>query len=124
MPNSPSQMIPDKLDWRQMWGSGRPRKDSNSAETSNFLVRGTTPNGGVEGWVASSADHAMYAMIPNVLEPGAIVWFEKTQGPLMKVLHVPGWRPMKQLAVLVHFLRLDGLLNDWSVESVLSLVFV
>ncbi|GFV75519.1 hypothetical protein TNCV_1483631 [Trichonephila clavipes] len=33
MPNSPSQMIPDRLDWRQIWGSGRPRKGSNSPET-------------------------------------------------------------------------------------------
>ncbi|GFX27241.1 e3 ubiquitin-protein ligase RNF13 [Trichonephila clavipes] len=35
-----------------------------------------------------------------------------------------GWRPMKQLAVRVHFLRCGGLLDDWSVEGVLSLVFV
>ncbi|GFV17041.1 uncharacterized protein TNCV_655941 [Trichonephila clavipes] len=68
---------------------------------------------------------------------------EKTQGPLMKVLPVPGWRPMKQLAVRVHFLRCGGLLDDfpnepkrtingkrddpvtdWSEEGVLSLVFV
>ncbi|GFW43138.1 uncharacterized protein TNCV_1475331 [Trichonephila clavipes] len=33
MPNSLSQMIQDMLDWRQIWGSGRARKDSNSAET-------------------------------------------------------------------------------------------
>ncbi|GFT70563.1 hypothetical protein TNCV_1133221 [Trichonephila clavipes] len=33
MPNSQSQMIPDMLDWRQIWGSGRPRKGSKSAET-------------------------------------------------------------------------------------------
>ncbi|GFU80365.1 hypothetical protein TNCV_3521391 [Trichonephila clavipes] len=39
-------------------------------------------------------------------------------------LPVPGWRPMKQLAVRVHFLRCVGLLIDWSVEGVLSLVFV
>ncbi|GFV28770.1 e3 ubiquitin-protein ligase RNF13 [Trichonephila clavipes] len=50
--------------------------------------------------------------IPNVLQPGAFVWFKKTQGPLMKVLHVPGWRPMKQLAVRVHFLRCGALLDD------------
>ncbi|GFW18523.1 uncharacterized protein TNCV_1221841 [Trichonephila clavipes] len=41
----------------------------------------------------------------------------------MKVLPVPGWRSMKQLAVRVHFLQCGGLLNDWSVEGVLSLVF-
>ncbi|GFS54875.1 uncharacterized protein TNCV_3576051 [Trichonephila clavipes] len=34
MPNSPSQMIPDMLDWRQIRGSGRPRiVPSSSAET-------------------------------------------------------------------------------------------
>ncbi|GFW58250.1 uncharacterized protein TNCV_2634241 [Trichonephila clavipes] len=33
MPNSPPQMIPDMLDWRQIWGSGRPRKDSNGTHT-------------------------------------------------------------------------------------------
>ncbi|GFT70689.1 uncharacterized protein NPIL_301691 [Nephila pilipes] len=36
----------------------------------------------------------------------------------------PGWGPMKQLAVHVHFLRCGGLLDNWSVEGVLSLVFV
>ncbi|GFX81194.1 hypothetical protein TNCV_1911861 [Trichonephila clavipes] len=33
IPNSPSQKIPDMPNWRQIWGSGRPRKGSNSAET-------------------------------------------------------------------------------------------
>ncbi|GFV30676.1 uncharacterized protein TNCV_3931981 [Trichonephila clavipes] len=33
MPNSPSQMIADMLDWRQMLGSGRPRRGNNSVET-------------------------------------------------------------------------------------------
>ncbi|GFT71971.1 hypothetical protein TNCV_2516081 [Trichonephila clavipes] len=47
----------------------------------------------------------MGTAIPNVLQTGAIVWFENTQGPLEKVQSVPGWRPMKQLAVCVHFLR-------------------
>ncbi|GFS60139.1 uncharacterized protein TNCV_2826611 [Trichonephila clavipes] len=59
--------------------------------------------------------------MPNVLQPGAFVWFEKTQVPLVKVLLVPGWRPRKQLAVRVHFLRCGGLLNDWSVEDFRSL---
>ncbi|PRD29106.1 UNVERIFIED_CONTAM: hypothetical protein NCL1_30387 [Trichonephila clavipes] len=62
--------------------------------------------------------------IPNVLQPGAFVWFEGTQGLLMKVLPVPGWWSMKQLAVRVHFLRCGDLLDDWSVEGVLKLVFV
>ncbi|GFX90650.1 uncharacterized protein TNCV_3194681 [Trichonephila clavipes] len=30
MPKSPSQMIPDMLDWRQIWGPGKSRKESNS----------------------------------------------------------------------------------------------
>ncbi|GFT42972.1 hypothetical protein TNCV_1615391 [Trichonephila clavipes] len=36
--------IPDMLDWRQIWGSGRPRKGSNSAETvfDILVVRGRT----------------------------------------------------------------------------------
>ncbi|GFT27623.1 uncharacterized protein TNCV_3570041 [Trichonephila clavipes] len=33
-------------------------------------------------------------------------------GPLVKVLSVPGWRPMKQLAVRVHLLRFGSLLDD------------
>ncbi|GFX52847.1 e3 ubiquitin-protein ligase RNF13 [Trichonephila clavipes] len=63
-------------------------------------------------------------MIPNNFQSGAFVWFEKTQGSLVKVLPVPGWRPLKQLAIRVHFLRCGGLLDDWSVEGVMSLVFV
>ncbi|GFW71108.1 uncharacterized protein TNCV_91511 [Trichonephila clavipes] len=39
---------------------------------------------------ASRAAHEMGAAIPNVLQPGAFVWFEKTQGPLMKVLPLLG----------------------------------
>ncbi|GFV36709.1 e3 ubiquitin-protein ligase RNF13 [Trichonephila clavipes] len=57
-------------------------------------------------------------------DPGAFVWFEKTQGPLMKVLPEPGWRPMKLLAVRLHILRCGGLLDVWSGEGVLSLIFV
>ncbi|GFV42530.1 hypothetical protein TNCV_2905391 [Trichonephila clavipes] len=38
MPNSPSQMIPDTLDWRQICGSGRLRKDSSSVETVTHLL--------------------------------------------------------------------------------------
>ncbi|GFX22961.1 uncharacterized protein TNCV_2086691 [Trichonephila clavipes] len=87
----------------------------------SFLVCGTTSNGGVDGW-ASRARNGRHD--PNVLQPGAFMWFEKTHGPLVKVLPVPGWRPMKQLVVREHFLRCDGLLDDWSVESVLSIVFM
>ncbi|GFS53933.1 uncharacterized protein TNCV_3761541 [Trichonephila clavipes] len=87
---------------------------------SSFLVHVTTPNRGADGW-GSRAAHVMGAAIPNVLQPGAFVWFEKTRRPRMKVLPVPRWHPMKQLAVRMHFLRCGGLLDDW---SVLSLVFV
>ncbi|GFU95701.1 e3 ubiquitin-protein ligase RNF13 [Trichonephila clavipes] len=76
------------------------------------------PNGGVDGW-ASRVAHVMGVTITNVLQPDNFVWFEKTQGLLMKVLPVPGWRPMRPLSVCVHFLRGGGLLNDWSVEGFL-----
>ncbi|GFW74519.1 uncharacterized protein TNCV_2414181 [Trichonephila clavipes] len=71
----------------------------------SFLVRGTTPNGDINEW-ASRVAHVMGSAIANVFQLGVFVWFEKTQGPLLKVPPVPGWRPMKQLAVRVHFL--DG----------------
>ncbi|GFU17817.1 e3 ubiquitin-protein ligase RNF13 [Trichonephila clavipes] len=71
-------------------------------------------------WVGvSRAAHVMGAAIPTVLQPGTFVWFVKTQGSLMKVLPLPGWRSMKKLAVRVHFVRCGGLLDDWSVEGVL-----
>ncbi|GFX39279.1 uncharacterized protein TNCV_3860031 [Trichonephila clavipes] len=89
----------------------------------NFFVRSLLPNGGVDGW-ASRATHVMGSEIPNVLQPDAFVWFEKTPGPLMKELPVPGCRLMKQLVVRVHFLRCGGLLDDWSVEGILSLVYM
>ncbi|GFX90724.1 uncharacterized protein TNCV_3730451 [Trichonephila clavipes] len=98
------------LDWRQIWGSDRSRKRSNIA--GSFLVRGTTPKGGVDGWASRTAHETGY-VIPNVLQPGALVWVEKTQRPLVKVLPVPGWRPMKQLAVRMHFIRFGSLLDDW-----------
>ncbi|GFV77156.1 uncharacterized protein TNCV_1771681 [Trichonephila clavipes] len=45
-------------------------------------------------------------------------------GPLVKGLHVPRWRPIKQLAARVHFLRCGRLFDGWSVYGVLSIVFV
>ncbi|GFX59138.1 hypothetical protein TNCV_936531 [Trichonephila clavipes] len=42
-------------------------------------------------------------------------------GPLVKMLHVPGWLLMKQLAVRVHFLRCGGLLGDLSDEGVVKM---
>ncbi|GFX69151.1 e3 ubiquitin-protein ligase RNF13 [Trichonephila clavipes] len=56
---------------------------------SNSLVPGTTLNGGVDGW-ASRAAHVMSAAIPNVFQRGSLVWFEKTQEPLVKVASMPG----------------------------------
>ncbi|GFV06261.1 hypothetical protein TNCV_4589201 [Trichonephila clavipes] len=44
---------------------------------------------------------------------------EDTRAPV-KVPPVLAWRPMKQLAVGVHFLRCGGLLDDWSVKGVLE----
>ncbi|GFX72360.1 uncharacterized protein TNCV_1253141 [Trichonephila clavipes] len=49
---------------------------------------------------------------------------EDTCPPLVKVLLVPVWRLMKQLAVRLHFLRCGGLLDEWSARGILSLVFV
>ncbi|GFX70479.1 hypothetical protein TNCV_4474131 [Trichonephila clavipes] len=66
----------------------------------------------------------MGSLIPNVLQPGAFISFEETQGPLMKVLLEPGWWSRKQLAVHVHFLRCGGILDDCSVKGILSLVSV
>ncbi|GFX50443.1 hypothetical protein TNCV_770151 [Trichonephila clavipes] len=55
----------------------------------------------------------MGAAIRNVLQPRTFLRFKKTQGPLMKVLNLPGRRLMKQLAVRVHFSRCGGLLDNW-----------
>ncbi|GFW24097.1 uncharacterized protein TNCV_4951411 [Trichonephila clavipes] len=56
----------------------------HSVAQSIFLTRGTTPNEGIDEW-ASRAAHVMGTVIPNVIQPGTFVWFEKTQGPLVKV---------------------------------------
>ncbi|GFT21683.1 e3 ubiquitin-protein ligase RNF13 [Trichonephila clavipes] len=46
---------------------------------STFLVRGTYPNGGVDRWMSREA-HVTGVGVPNVFQPGAFVWFKKTQG--------------------------------------------
>ncbi|GFV55343.1 uncharacterized protein TNCV_2268941 [Trichonephila clavipes] len=84
---------------------------------SSFLVHGTTPKECIDRWVSRAA-HIMGAAIPDVVQPGAFVWFKKTQRSLMIVLPVSGWQPMKL------FLLCGGLLNDHSVKGVLSLFFV
>ncbi|GFX00151.1 uncharacterized protein TNCV_296401 [Trichonephila clavipes] len=90
---------------------------------SIFFVRDATPKGCVNGR-GSGAVHVMGAVIANFLQPRAFVWFEKTQGTPVKALTVPGWWPMKLLAVRAHFLRCGCRLDDLSFEGVLSLVFV
>ncbi|GFS79571.1 hypothetical protein TNCV_2370661 [Trichonephila clavipes] len=55
---------------------------------------------------------------PKCPSASAFVWFERTQGPLMKVLSVTGWQLMKQLVVRVHFLRCGGLLDAWDCYGV------
>ncbi|GFX20416.1 e3 ubiquitin-protein ligase RNF13 [Trichonephila clavipes] len=99
------------------------RRPGSLSLQSSFVVRHAIPNVGVDGWV-SRAGYVMGVAISNVLQPGAFVWFENTHKFLVKVLPMPNWRPMKQLAVRVHFLRSGGLLDDWPVEVILSLAFV
>ncbi|GFS64867.1 hypothetical protein TNCV_2000781 [Trichonephila clavipes] len=57
---------------------------------------------------ASMAAHVMSTAISIFLQLGALLWFEKTRRPLMKVLPVSRSRPMKQLAVSMHLLRCGG----------------
>ncbi|GFV66805.1 histone-lysine N-methyltransferase SETMAR [Trichonephila clavipes] len=55
-----------------------------SLKTTGFhSTAGSTPNGGVDRW-ASRAAQTISATIPNVLQPGAFAWFEKTQVTLVK----------------------------------------
>ncbi|GFV56486.1 uncharacterized protein TNCV_2276241 [Trichonephila clavipes] len=64
--------------WTYSWAVMVPRINTRGGRSS-FLVRGTTPNGGVDGW-ASRAAHVTGAAIPNVLQPGAFVWFREDTG--------------------------------------------
>ncbi|GFV00125.1 e3 ubiquitin-protein ligase RNF13 [Trichonephila clavipes] len=75
-------------------------------------------------WVGVKGSRRNGRRDPKCPSARHLVGFEKTQEPLMKMQPVLGWRPMEQLAVRVHILRCGGLLNEWSVEGVLSLVFV
>ncbi|GFT34061.1 hypothetical protein TNCV_4385041 [Trichonephila clavipes] len=178
MPNSTSQMIPDMHDWRQIWGSGRPRKGSNGAETdlwhpcrvrrSIVLLKNGSwdPKGRIEAFTTRSP-HTNTIVITAEIESGfarvakddlvpcscspvsscvapfqtealmegvkgstrngrrdpkcpssrRLCMVQKDTGALVKVLPVTGWRPMKQLAERVHFVRCHGLLDDWSVGA-------
>ncbi|GFS64436.1 hypothetical protein TNCV_3955971 [Trichonephila clavipes] len=64
-------------------------------------MRDTTLNRGVGEWVPLAA-YEMDAAILDVFLPGALRWFGKTQGPVVKVLSVSGQRSMRQLALRVH----------------------
>ncbi|GFT74476.1 uncharacterized protein TNCV_539771 [Trichonephila clavipes] len=66
----------------------------------------------------------MGTAIPKFSLASRLCMVREETGFLLKALHVPGWQLMKQLAVFVHFLRCSGLLDDWYVEGVFSLVFV
>ncbi|GFT87487.1 hypothetical protein TNCV_2395891 [Trichonephila clavipes] len=92
-------------------------------EGSSFLVHGTTPNGGVDGR-AEKGNTRNGRHYPKCSSARRLRMVREDTEPLVKFLPVPGWRPMKQLAVRVHFLLCGGLLDDWSVEGVMSLDFV
>ncbi|GFX04853.1 hypothetical protein TNCV_2248361 [Trichonephila clavipes] len=49
----------------------------------------TTLNRGIGGWVSLAA-HVMGALISDILQPGALRWFGKTQKPVVKVLPLSG----------------------------------
>ncbi|GFW58992.1 hypothetical protein TNCV_2830981 [Trichonephila clavipes] len=89
-----------------------------SPRGSSYLVLGTTPNGGVKG---STRNGHCDCKCPSARH---LCIVRDDTGPLVKELPFSGWWPMNLLAVRVHFLRCSGLLYDWSVKGVLSLVFV
>ncbi|GFX30357.1 uncharacterized protein TNCV_1964631 [Trichonephila clavipes] len=114
-----------KMSWRYHWAVMVPRINPRGERlylnsSCSTPLQTEASMGGPQGQPA----HLLVAAIPNVLQPGTFVWFKKTHESQVKVLSVPGWRPMRQLAVHVYFLRCGGLLDDWSVEGVMSLVFV
>ncbi|GFW33564.1 uncharacterized protein TNCV_2210961 [Trichonephila clavipes] len=98
MPNLPSQMIPHMLDWRQIWGSGRPRKGGNSVVTvlrhpcrvrMNIVLLKMAPrsrcmSGNTCGcrmswtyhwavmvpWINTRGDRVLWAMAHHTITPG------------------------------------------------------
>ncbi|GFX51429.1 uncharacterized protein TNCV_3103621 [Trichonephila clavipes] len=118
MPNSPSQMIPDMLNWRQIWVSGRPRKGSDiqfpcarhhSKRRRRLAgVKSSTPNG---------------HRYPKCSSARCLPMVREETGSPSEMLPMPGWQLMNHLAVHVHFLRCGDIIDDWSVKGVLSLVF-
>ncbi|GFS66436.1 uncharacterized protein TNCV_3856861 [Trichonephila clavipes] len=98
MPNSPFQLIPDMLDWRQICGSGRPRKSINSddivlsplpCEAEHYLVvkgllaavargathavtgchRHTAGLSCVMAWINTRGDSVLQTMTPHTITP-------------------------------------------------------
>ncbi|GFV65092.1 hypothetical protein TNCV_2303991 [Trichonephila clavipes] len=70
---------------------------------SNTVVHDSTPNGGVSGWVSLAA-HITGSVISDVLQPGVLRLFGKTQGScseVVKVLSMSRQRQMCQLALRV-----------------------
>ncbi|GFT18537.1 uncharacterized protein TNCV_1708481 [Trichonephila clavipes] len=67
----------------------------NEWQHSSFLVRGTSKRR--RRWVGVKGQHTWQgdAVIPNVLQSGTFIWLERHRN-LVKMLSVPGWRPMKQ----------------------------
>ncbi|GFW50905.1 hypothetical protein TNCV_3591871 [Trichonephila clavipes] len=59
----------------------------------------------------------MGAAISNVLQPRAFVWFEKTQGPLMKVPPVPSLGCDEAVTYTRVFRTMWQSSDDWSVED-------
>ncbi|GFX44492.1 uncharacterized protein TNCV_4713181 [Trichonephila clavipes] len=104
MPNSPSQMIPDMLDWRQIWRSVQfPRVRHHSKRRRRWVgVKGSTRNGRRDPKYPSARHLRMVREDTAAPNEGATCAWMTTDGAL---------------AVRVHFLRCGGLLNDWSVES-------
>ncbi|GFX45127.1 e3 ubiquitin-protein ligase RNF13 [Trichonephila clavipes] len=65
---------------------------------SNAVMRDTTPNEDVGGWVPLAA-HVMDATIPDIIQSGVLRWFWKTQITIVRVLPLSGQRSMRQLAL-------------------------
>ncbi|GFX00046.1 uncharacterized protein TNCV_3080421 [Trichonephila clavipes] len=83
----------------------------------SFLIRGTTPNGGVDVWELRAAD-VIGAAIPNVFQPGAFVWFEKTQGYLVKKIWKKKLSPQEDLDLLQSLLsEINDVLTDADVSA-------
>ncbi|GFU57683.1 uncharacterized protein TNCV_3638381 [Trichonephila clavipes] len=120
MHNSPSQMIPDMHDWGQIWGSGRLRKSNSTVH----FPRALHPSKRRRRWVGVKDSRRNGRRDPKCTSVRHLRMVREDTGAPSEVLPVTGWRPMKQLAVRVHFLRCGGILDDWSVEGILSLVFV